>query len=77
VGPCQVSKESTESLKKIEDYMKFFNNQSGHILNLIKAQGEQLKVQSEQIKAQSQQIKAQSEQLKEMRVMLLAVVPLA
>jgi hypothetical protein len=79
VGHCQVSKESAESLKKIEDCMKFFNNQSGHILNLIKAQGEQFKVQSGQIKAQSRQIeaqsrqiKAQSEQLTEMRKMLTA-----
>jgi hypothetical protein len=79
VGHCQVSKESAESLKKIEDCMKFFNNQSGHILNLVKAQGEQFKVQSGQIKAQSRQIeaqsrqiKAQSEQLTEMRKMLTA-----
>jgi hypothetical protein len=78
VGPCQLSKEAKESsLKNIEDGMKFFNNQSAHILKLIKAQGEQLKVQSAQIKAQSEQIKIQSEQLKEMTLMLLRVVPLA
>ena len=77
VGPCQVSKEAKESsLKNIEDGMKFFNNQSGHILKLIKAQGEQLKVQSTQIQAQSEQIKIQSEQMKEMTLMLLRVVPL-
>jgi hypothetical protein len=77
VGPCQVSKEAKESsLKNIEEGMKFFNNQSQHILKLIKAQGEQLKVQSAQIQAQSEQIKIQSEQLKEMTLMLLRLVPL-
>jgi hypothetical protein len=77
VGPCQVPKEAKESsLKNIEDGMKFFNNQSQHILKLIKAQGEQLKVQSAQIQAQSEQIKIQSEQLKEMTLMLLRLVPL-
>ena len=77
VGPCQLSKEAEESsLKNIEDGMKFFNNQSQHILKLIKAQGEQLQVQSAQIQAQSEQIKIQSEQMKEMTLMLLRVVPL-
>ena len=36
---CQVSKESlstTESLKRIENGLKYFNNQSQHILKLIK-----------------------------------------
>ena len=57
VGPCQVPKEAKESsLKNIEDGMKFFNNQSAHILMLIKAQGEQLKIQSAQIEAQSEKI---------------------
>ncbi len=92
VGPCQLSEEAKESsLKNIEDGMKFFNNQSGHTLNLIKAQGDQFKVQSAQIQALSEQLKVQSaqiqaqsasaqiqsEQLKEMTLMLLRVVPLA
>jgi hypothetical protein len=47
------------------------------VLNIVLARGEQLRVQSAQIEAQSAQIEIQSEQLKEMRVMLLAVVPLA
>ena len=77
VGLCQVSKEAKESsLKNIEDGMKFFNNQSQHILKLIKAQGEQLQVQSAQMQSQSEQIKIQSEQMKEMTLMLLRVVPL-
>ena len=70
---CQVSKESlstTESLKRIENGLKFFNNQSQHILKLIKAQ-------NTQIEAQSEILKMQSEQLKEMTLMLLRVVPLA
>ena len=71
------SKEAKESsLKNIEDGMKFFNNQSAHILKLIKAQGGELKVQSAQIEAQSERIKIQSEQMKEMTLMLLRVVPL-
>ena len=92
MGPCQLSEKAKESsFKNIEDGMKFFNNQSAHILKLIKAQGEQLKVQSAQIQAQSEQLKVQSaqiqaqsasaqiqsEQLKEMTLMLLRVVPLA
>ncbi len=78
MGPCQLSKEAKESsLKNIEDGMKFLNNQSAHILKLIKAQGEHLKIQSARIEAQSEQIQIQSEQLKEMTLMLLRVVPLA
>ena len=69
---CQVSKESltTESHKRIEvleEGLKFFNNQSQHMLKLIKVQGEQLTGQSAQIEAQCKvlnRIKAQNEQLR-------------
>ena len=63
---CQVSKESlstTESLKRIENGLKFFNNQSQHILKLIKAQNTQIEAQSEVLKKQSEQLKEMSEVL--------------
>ena len=68
----QVSKESLstaqlKSLERIENGLKYFNNQSQHILKLIKAQ-------NTQIEAQSEILKMQSEQLKEMSL-LLANIP--
>jgi len=58
------SKESQESLKKIEkgigeieERMNFLYNQSGHMLNLLKAQSEQISTQRAQIKEQSEQMK--------------------
>jgi hypothetical protein len=62
---CQVSKESltTASNKRIEDKLKDFNNQSQHILKLVKAQGEQIEAQCEVLNivlAQGEQLRVQS-----------------
>ena len=59
-------KEAKVSIKNIEEDMKFIRNQTGHILNFLKLQSEQIHRQGAQLMLLELQIKEQqSEQMKE------------